>query len=64
MNLLLLIIFRLNISMIKVFAILLALALVATDDILEVIECEASFGDHVIPSPEFCDRCSACSPEY
>ena len=43
--------------MIKVFAFLLIPALVAGDDILEVIECEASFGDHVIPSPEFCDRC-------
>ena len=43
--------------MIKVFAFLLIPALVSSNDILEVIECEASFGDHVIPSPEFCDRC-------
>lgn len=46
--------------MIKVLAFLLIPALVVSDDILEVIECEASFGDHVIPSPEFCDRYVVC----
>ena len=47
-----------DLSMRKLNAIVLvaALVMVSCADIIELLECDPSFGDHVIPSPEYCDR--------
>jgi len=37
-----------------------ALVIVSCADIIELLECDPSFGDHVIPSPEYCDRYVVC----
>ena len=46
--------------MIKVFVYILGLTLAMgtsdDDDVLKVLVCDPVHGDHVIPSPEFCDR--------
>ena len=46
--------------MIKTFVCILGLALVMgtsdDDDVLKLLVCDPVHGDHVIPSPEFCDR--------
>ena len=38
------------------FFLVPGLVVVTAEDILELLECDPSFGDHVIPSPEYCDR--------
>ena len=40
-----------------------ALVMVSSADILELLECDPSFGDHVIPSPEYCDRLYSLNSE-
>jgi len=47
---------KLNASVVLVAA----LVMVSCADIIELLECDPSFGDHVIPSPEYCDRYVVC----